>query len=107
MRWESTYHLGTMSINSLIGSGDFDYTELNLAANPSLKYVCVWTVPFPPAGVTIDTTGCPNVYFTTNCTMGIEETNVSELTIYPNPTNDLLTIETEYSATTILLKLPP
>jgi N-acetylneuraminic acid mutarotase len=86
-----------ISNNNLIGSGDFDYTELNLAANPSLKYVCVWTIPFPPAGVIIDTTGSPNVYFTTNCTMDIEGSNISGLTIFPNPTNDMLTIETVYS----------
>jgi hypothetical protein len=34
---------------------------------PTLEEVCVWAMPFPPAGVTIDTTGSPNVYFTTSC----------------------------------------
>jgi hypothetical protein len=34
---------------------------------PSLYKVCVWTMPFPPAGVAVDTTGSPNVYFTMNC----------------------------------------
>jgi hypothetical protein len=34
---------------------------------PSLNKVCVWTIPFPPAGASADTTGSPNVYFTMNC----------------------------------------
>ena len=34
---------------------------------PSLNKVCVWEMPFPPAGVTVDSTGSPNVYFTTDC----------------------------------------
>lgn len=37
---------------------------------PTLTEVCVWTLPFPPAGFygfEIDTTGSPNVYFTTEC----------------------------------------
>ena len=34
---------------------------------PALGRVCVWTMPFPPEGVTIDTTGSPNVFFTTDC----------------------------------------
>ncbi len=54
----------------------------------------------------VDTTGCPNLYFTTECTIGIKKTNISELTIYPNPTNDLLTIETKHR-TTIRSKSPP
>jgi len=40
---------------------------LTLASIPSLYKVCVWTLPFPPAGVAVDTTGSPNVYFTINC----------------------------------------
>jgi len=34
---------------------------------PSLYKVCVWEMPFPPAGVEVDTSGSPNVYFTTDC----------------------------------------
>jgi len=33
----------------------------------SLYKVCVWTMPFPPAGVEIVTTNCPNMFFTTGC----------------------------------------
>ncbi|MCJ7695895.1 MAG: T9SS type A sorting domain-containing protein, partial [Anaerolineaceae bacterium] len=38
----------------------------------------------------------PNVYVTTDCNVSIEESNLSELSFYPNPTNSLLTIETEF-----------
>jgi len=34
---------------------------------PSLHKVCVWTEPFPPAGVQVDTTNSPNLYFTMYC----------------------------------------
>ena len=34
---------------------------------PSLHKVCIWTEPFPPAGVQIDTTNSPNLYFTMYC----------------------------------------
>ncbi|MEN8251657.1 MAG: hypothetical protein ABFS32_22240 [Bacteroidota bacterium] len=34
---------------------------------PTLAEVCVWTMPFPPTEMEIDTTGSPNVYFTTEC----------------------------------------
>jgi len=40
---------------------------INLASMPSLSEVCVWTMPFPPTGVTVDTTGSPNVYLTMTC----------------------------------------
>ena len=40
---------------------------LNLHDMPSLYEVCVWEMPFPPTGVEVDTTGSPNVYFTTDC----------------------------------------
>jgi hypothetical protein len=41
--------------------------ELTLVSMPSLYKVCVWEMPFPPTGVTVDTTDSPNVYFTTDC----------------------------------------
>jgi len=33
----------------------------------SLYKVCVWEMPFPPDGVSVDSTDSPNVYFTTDC----------------------------------------
>lgn len=83
------------------------FTKLDVSNNNSLKVlsidemptlfeVCVWELPFPPEGVEIDTTGSPNVYFTTECSgaVDIEGYSFSELSIYPNPTNNLLTVET-------------
>jgi hypothetical protein len=58
--------------------------------NPYLRKVCVWKIPFPGEGVTIDTSGSPNVEFE-DCSVDIEE---YKLLIYPNPLNDQLTIET-------------
>ena len=34
---------------------------------PLLTKVCVWQIPFPPTGIVVNTTGSPNVYFTTDC----------------------------------------
>jgi hypothetical protein len=33
----------------------------------SLSKVCVWILPFPPTGFTIDRTNSLNVYFSTDC----------------------------------------
>jgi hypothetical protein len=63
----------------------------------TLIEVCVWTMPFPPAGVGVLIFGSPNVYFTTECTIGIEDNIRTGLSIYPNPVYNLLTIETEIS----------
>ena len=60
---------------------------------PTLYEVCVWTIPFPPERVYVDTSGSPNVEFK-DCNVGIGDYKSSELLIYPNPTNDRLTIET-------------
>lgn len=83
------------------------FTRLDLSTNsslqalsiddmPSLTCVTVWEIPFPPAGFDLDTTGSPNVVFTTDyCPdVGFEENHQSSLTIYPNPTENLITIET-------------
>ena len=43
---------------------------LTIGDMPTLKEVCVWTLPFPPNGFygfELVTTGSPNVYFTTAC----------------------------------------
>ncbi|MFC2099126.1 hypothetical protein ACFLTA_05435 [Bacteroidota bacterium] len=52
---------------SLDISNNNNIIELSMAGMPALSEVCVWTMPFPPAGVKIDTTLSPNVYFTTDC----------------------------------------
>jgi len=42
-------------------------TEIYIDDNANLTQVCVWTTPFPPEGVIIDTEGSPNVSFTADC----------------------------------------
>ena len=54
-------------------------------------------MPFPPANVYANINDSPNAYFTTDCTIGLSEYQQEKLSIYPNPANDLLTIETNGS----------
>jgi len=54
-------------LTSLDVSNNTEVTMLNISEMPSLIKVCVWEIPFPPEGVEVDTTGSPNVYFTTEC----------------------------------------
>lgn len=73
--------------------------ELRIQNMPQLTEVCVWIEPFPPADVEIYQNGSPNICFQTDCNgncniAGIEESSLEGLSIYPNPTNTLLTIET-------------
>jgi hypothetical protein len=69
---------------------------ISLCNMPSLKEVCVWE-GFAEEGPGVDTTGSPNICFQTDCNgdcsiVGIEENCNSELLMYPNPTNEMLTI---------------
>ena len=50
------------NLTSLDVSNNYSLVEM-----PTLGEVCVWEMPFPPVGVTVDTTGSPNVYFTADC----------------------------------------
>lgn len=84
-------HLDVSNNNSL--------RVLGIDEMPTLTEVCVWELPFPPEGLTIDTTGSPNVCFETDCngacsTTGINLNSPTGLSIYPNPANNILTIET-------------
>ena len=56
-------------LKSLDVSGNTNLNELDIRKMPSLEQVCVWTMPFPPAGVDVYTTDSPNVYFTNECGM--------------------------------------
>jgi hypothetical protein len=58
---------GTNLFTSLDVSKNTALKFLLLPRLPSLSKVCVWTMPFPPTGVFIDTDNSPNVYFTTDC----------------------------------------
>ena len=48
-------------------SANISLKQLYLGSMPSLNKVCVWVLPFPPAGVVVELTGSPNVEFTRDC----------------------------------------
>jgi len=54
-------------LTSLDISNNIALQGITLSNTPSLYQVCVWEMPFPPSGVSVDTTDSPNVYFTTDC----------------------------------------
>jgi hypothetical protein len=56
-----------ISNNSKLGVGWENYYNLDLDSMPGLQKVCVWTMPFPPAGLKVNVEGSLNVYFTTQC----------------------------------------
>jgi hypothetical protein len=58
-----------ISNNTSLGSESYYYINycLSITNMPSLQKVCVWTMPFPPASISIDKSGSPNVYFTNQC----------------------------------------
>lgn len=60
--WAQETHISSLDI-----SGCKLLTEISLHSIPSLYKVCVWTTPFPPDGVHVDTHGSPNIYYSTNC----------------------------------------
>jgi hypothetical protein len=80
---------------SLDISNNTSLTILFLEDNCSIIKVCVWTMPFPPPEFEELNYG-KNVYFTTECAPGWNKYNKEKFNIYPNPTNDLLTIETKF-----------
>jgi len=74
---------------------------------PSLYEVCVWD-PFPGL-VNIDTTGSPNVCFQTDCNgdcsmdpVGRDDYQAAGISVYPNPVNSRLTLETGTSGRCIV-----
>ncbi len=54
-------------LTSLDVSNNTALQDISIKDMPLLTRVCVWELPFPPAGIKIDTTGSPSVYFTTDC----------------------------------------
>lgn len=54
-------------LTSLILTQSSALIGLYLNDMPSLHKVCVWKMPFPPAGVQVDTSNSPNLYFTLYC----------------------------------------
>jgi hypothetical protein len=79
---------------------DTCYATLNLSNMPGLYGVCVWEMPFPPVDrvESVDTTGSPNVFFSTDCSITPIEGRYKEnrsIAIYPNPADDIMNIEIE------------
>ncbi|RKZ61616.1 MAG: hypothetical protein DRQ44_11645 [Gammaproteobacteria bacterium] len=95
---ESLY-CNTNGLRSLDVSDNRLLHYLGISHNPDLREVCVWTFPFPPLDVAIDTTGSPNVEFY-DCSgtgIGINKKTIPDLQVFPNPTQNYLTIETNHS----------
>ena len=59
--------LSRLDVSNNIKLGTTINPALGLSEMPTLTEVCVWTTPFPPSGMEVDTAGSPNVYFTTDC----------------------------------------
>ena len=88
------------------------HSDLDISDTPSLYEVCVWNTftaytvtdstlldPYFTDTVVVNITGSSNVYFTTECSGSTEllEYGNKEFSIYPNPSNTLITIETGIS----------
>ena len=54
-------------LTTLNVSDNISLESLNIYNMLSLNMVCVWTMPFPPAGVNVSTINSPNAYFTSDC----------------------------------------
>ncbi len=87
-------YCGNCKLTSLDISKNESLKFLDISNMPNLYQVCVWEMPFPPRNVDVSTGGSPNAYFTTDCTIDIEDNSLSGLLIYPNPTNGQITFET-------------
>ena len=88
-------------------------SNLDISKNTALTYillnniltlfeVCVWVIPFPTDAITFSSNGSPNICFQTDCNgdcsvVGIDGSLRMGSSIYPNPTNKILTIDTPYS----------
>jgi hypothetical protein len=58
-----------------------------------LDNVFVWETPFPPLGVYVYSSVSPNVVFIDCAVTGMVKYIKDDFKIYPNPANDLFTIE--------------
>ncbi len=85
--------------------GGLALTELDLSSNSNLDFlimnnlsslseVCVSNEFTTENLAILDTTDSPNVYFTTECTIGVKPNNNNpEISIYPNPSEGIITID--------------
>jgi Leucine-rich repeat (LRR) protein len=87
-------------LTSLDVSNNTELGYLYLSNMPTLHEVCVWTMPFPPAGVDIEREGSSNVCFEIDCNGVCQNTEIEEykkevLSIFPNPSDDIINIDIE------------
>jgi hypothetical protein len=54
-------------LTSLDVSNNTRLLYLDISDMETLFEVCVWKLPFPPAGINVNTTDSPFVYFTIDC----------------------------------------
>jgi Leucine-rich repeat (LRR) protein len=90
-------YCGFNEIASLDISNNTLLTYMWLVGMPYLNEVCVWEIPFPPAGVEVNRYQSPNIYYTVECATSIEKRDRVKVSIFPNPTMKLLTVETSNS----------
>ncbi len=81
-------------IKSLDLSNNPNLTDIDISNMQNLEQVCVWTMPFPPAGVTVNKSGSDNVYFE-DCSSptAVNDLELSKIKLYPNPVGDILHID--------------
>ena len=91
--------IGRNLLTKLDVTNNTSLKSLSIDEMPTLECVLVWELPFPPEGLEVDTTSSPNVVFAKdNCPgVGLEDYSQTGLSIYPNPTSSILTIEIEQS----------
>lgn len=68
--------------------------SIGLSGMPNLTDVCVWALPFPVEGVTVDTTYSPNIVYSTSCISALEKniTNDNKIIVYPVPAHEAIYI---------------
>jgi hypothetical protein len=92
------------NVNLLSPLGGTMFGYLDLSGMPTLFEVCVWEMPFPPAGAAerVDTFGSPNLLFTMDCSAHIQEDydETGTLNIYPNPSDGLIHLDIENNKNT-------
>ena len=65
--WLSSLLCDANQLTSLDVSINKTIRILSISEMSTLNQVCVWIMPFPPSGVEVNTSGSPNVNFTTDC----------------------------------------
>ncbi len=74
-------------------SGNERIRLLEIDEMPSLRYICVWVLPFPPEGIEIRTKHYANLIFSQECTTDLKQMLAQTIRVTPNPISDLLHIQ--------------